>query len=196
MENIKTLFDYLVAFSPTILAIFAIIFAYLSNRQLIKENRKLQKEEYKNKIKYYDRSEIYRKLNDVYAPLQLLRRISAELHAIFKNGRDFKTLSELVDGKKFGKNDEALLIEIIRIGDKCKKIIIDNSGLIDDQEFRDKHLPKLLTHYLLIKNVHKGKLVGESERFKNFTFPNEIDEIIDKRVNDLNDELKKLTGVV
>lgn len=165
----KTVVDYLISAGPTIVGILAVIFSYRMNKRLTVANEKLKnselENEYKQKIQYFDRSEVYKRLNDFYAPLQLLRRTSAELHKIFKNGQEFRTLPTLIGGAKFENNDRAILEEIIQIGDECKRIIVSNSGLIDNQELRDIHLPKLLTHYILIKKAFNGEISDQINRF-------------------------------
>lgn len=199
MDEQKNFMDYLIASGSIIVGVSAVIFSYLMNRRLIKENEKLKNKEleneYKQKIQYFDRSEVYKRLNDFYAPLQLLRRTSAELHKIFKNGQDFRTLPELIRGERFEKNDREVLKEIIQIGDQCQKIIVANSGLIDNKELRDIHLPKLLTHYILIKKAFAGEIVNELNRFEGYEFPNEIDEILEKKVNNLYGQLDKLNFI-
>lgn len=199
MEKFKSIIDSLIALGPTIVGILAVIFSYLMNKRLIEENKRLKdaefENEYKQKIQYFDRSEIYKRLNDFYSPLQLLRRTSAELHIIFKNGKKFRTLPELINGTKFDKNDKVILEEIIRIGDECKQIIIRNSGLIDNKELRDIHLPRLLTHYILIKKAFDSELTSQIERFEGYEFPNEIDKILDDKVNMLYDQLNQLNTI-
>ncbi|WP_340111017.1 hypothetical protein [Maribellus mangrovi] len=190
-----TLLEFLEKLGPTLVGIVALIFSFLINRRLIKENRELKKAEYNYNMRAADRQLIVSRLNDLYAPLQLLRRISDELHQIFKNGKSFKTLSELIDGTEFNGNDAVLLNEIICIGDQCVEIIKKNSGLIDDENLRDKYLPQLLTHYFLMKNAFEGKIRNEIDRFSDFTFPSDIDKILDRRVNELNEEMKNLTSV-
>lgn len=203
MESTKTLVDYFINAGPTIVGVLALIFSFYMNKRLIKENEKLKKselqkdfdlkeKEYKQRIQYFDRNEVYKRLNDFYAPLQLLRRTSAELHKIFKNNKEFKTLPELVSGKEFNENDGAILNEILAIGDQCKDIIIKNAGLIDNKELRDIHLPRLLTHYILIKNAHDKKIINQVERFEGYEFPNEIDQILDDKVNKLYEKLNEL----
>jgi len=199
MESKKTIIDYFIGAGPTIVGILAVIFSYFMNRRLIKENERLKnaelEQEYKQKIQYFDRSEVYKRLNDFYSPLQLLRRTSAELHNIFKNGQNFRTLPELIRGNKFDNNDRVILEEIIRIGDDCKQIIVKNSGLIDNKELRDIHLPKLLTHYILIKNAFDCKISSQIERFEGYEFPNEIDKILDDKVNELHNQLAQLNKI-
>lgn len=199
METTKSFLDYFIEAGPIILGILALVFSYFMNRRLIKENEKLKNKEleneYKQKIQYFDRSEVYKRLNDFYAPLQLLRRTSKQLHNIFKDGKNFRTLPELINGNKFDHNGIHILDEIISIGDECRNIIVKNSGLIDNKDLRDIHLPKLLTHYILIKKAFKGDISNQLKRFEGYEFPNEIDDIVDEKVNNLYEELERLNRV-
>lgn len=199
METTKSIIDYLIAAGPTIVGILALVFSYIMNRRLIKENEKLKNKEleneYKQKIQYFDRSEVYKRLNDFYAPLQLLRRTSKLMHNIFKDGKKFRTLPELINGNKFDENGTQILKEIIKIGDECRSIIVANSGLIDNKDLRDEHLPKLLAHYILIKKAFNGEISNQLKRFDGYEFPDEIDDIIDDKVNELYEELERLNRV-
>ncbi len=158
------------------------------------KNKELENE-YKQKIQYFDRSEIYKRLNNLYAPLQLLRRTSKQLHDIFKDGKDFRTLPQLLNGNQFDENGKQLIAEIIKISDECRDLIVLNSGLIDNKDLRDLHLPKLLSHNILIKKAYKGEISNQLYRFEGYEFPNEIDIILDKKVNDLYADLDKLNRV-
>lgn len=192
VETIQNNFDVFITSFVSVIAIYA---TYNVNKKLIQENRALKNKEYQYSIRYKERNEIIHRLKGLYGPIQILRRLSAELHIIFKDGKDFKTLSKLIDGEKFSDNDQTLINEIIELGNRSKETIIKNAGLIDDKSLRDDYLPKLLTHYILISNALKGTIQGEVHRFEDFTFPNEIDKIIDGKVNELNKKLEKLSRV-
>jgi len=131
-------------------------------------------------------------INDFYAPLLVLRRTSKELHKIFKNGKDFRTLPKLIDGEKYKDNDRVLIEEIIKIGNECKNIIVTKSGLIDDDDLREIYIPRLLTHYILIEKAFNNEIQKEVERFDGYEFPNEIDDILDNKVRDLINKLEEL----
>ena len=75
-----------------------------------------------------ERKEIYKKLNEFYGPLLQLRLKSNALYEKFaasykSQNQNFKTLVYLLDGNKFTGNDDALLKEIISIGEQCEKLI-------------------------------------------------------------------------
>jgi hypothetical protein len=178
-EN-KRPFDFL-GIGTVLVSIFALFISYRANKQIVELNKK----ELKEKVNSFEREEIYKRLNDFYGPLLMYRRTSKTLHDIFKNKREFRTLTELLDGVEYHGNERELILEILRIGKECKKIIIDKSGLIDDKVFRNNHLPKLLVHYTLIEKAFNKELKGEISRFEEYIFPKEIDDHLEKRVDEM-----------
>lgn len=175
---------YIIPFGPIVTAIATLIAAfYVQHRYNQKVIRQKQREE--------ERKEIFSKLRDFYGPLQRLRGKSEELHNLFKNGRNFKTLIKLLEGEQFSGNDKQLLDSIIEIGKKTDELILKEGGWVQDSQLR-KMLDKVTTHYTLIELAAKGNLKGETNRFDQFIFPNEIDEEIEKEITRLNSKLKEL----
>ena len=125
-----------------------------------------------------ERQEIYRKLNEFYGPCQILLQESDMFTKKFKQGREFRTLLELLEGKEYTGNDKVLLEEIMSVTDMISELIIERSGLVEDDE---KDLQKLLAqaraHYRILRLAHKGKLSGEVERFKDSVYPRGLDEL-------------------
>ncbi len=202
MEESKTFLDYLIILSPVAISIFALALSYLANLKLSKQKDKELQKDYKlketdllEKIKEYERKEIYKKLNEFYSPLLILRSTSKALHDTFKNGRKFRTLTELLGGSSYDGNDLVVLNEILVIGNKCKEIIFNNSGLIDDVRLRDTHIPSLLNHFLIIQKAFDGKIKDDVQRFENYVFPNEIDDILKEKVEELQQRLITLNRV-
>jgi hypothetical protein len=79
-----------------------------------------------------ERKSIYKKLNSFYGPFQQLRGTSQELYKMFIPTQDgnFRTLTALLDGKKFEGNDQILLEQIIDVSEKLDKLIVKQSGLV------------------------------------------------------------------
>jgi len=171
----------LVALVSVCVAALTIIVNYLLNRL-----------QFRDKLLEAERDEIYKKLNEFYGPFLQLRHTSSILHERFKNGREFSTLVALLEGKRFTGNDAILIKEIIRIGRECQQLIYDKSGLIDEYELRAIHLPIANRHYFTLQQAAEGKLSGEVERFKVDKFPKEIDDILEKRVSELNSRLEEI----
>jgi hypothetical protein len=182
-------FDWVQFWSNTALAlisVLAILFSYLQYKSGLNSE--------KRKEKTHD---IQRKLNEFYGPFLQLRKKSDILYDRFqKKFRDqdpnFSTLRYLMRGNKFEGNDKKLLEEITKIGSLCEDLIHSKAGLIDDENLRTNILPKLTTHYLLLRLAFEGTLVSEDERFNNLTFPREVDGIIEQRFRELEAELVKL----
>lgn len=202
MEETTTFLDHIVELSAVIISIVALVLSYLANRKLIKQKEKELEKDYKlketdllEKIKEYERKEIYKKLNEFYSPLLMLRGTSKALHDTFKNKRNFRTLTKLLEGEEYNGNDQAILNEILLVSEQCKKIILEKSGLIDDDELREIHIPKLLNHFMIIQKAFNKEIVNEAPRFENYVFPNEIDDILLKKVKDLQSRLVELNRV-
>ena len=148
------------------------------------------------------KNEIYKSLNDFYGPLYQLRQKSKLLYDKFKVNKTpntpdsrFSTLLYLLtEGgpDKLSDNEKELLHEIIKIGEQCEKLIHDKAGLIDDENLRSEWFPKATKHFLILRLAHSGKLKGQVDLFSDSMFPIEIDELIEKRINDLRIELKNL----
>jgi hypothetical protein len=184
VKPVDTLTKYLTTFGPIIAAGATLIVAFLvQNRYNQKVIRQKQRED--------ERKEIFTKLKDFYGPLQRLRGKSNELHTLFKNGRNFRTLIKLLEGEGFSGNDRKLLDSIIEIGKRTDNLILTEGGWVEDPGLR-KMLDKVTTHYTLIELAAKGELTGDEERFKNFVFPNEIDGEIEREMKRLNDRLSEL----
>jgi hypothetical protein len=155
--------------------------------------RDFNKRTLKQKQQEEERKAIHEKLNSFYGPLQRLRGKSKMLADIFKNAEYFngktgderRTLVVLLKGHEFVGNDLQLLEEIIRIGRKSEILIMQKSGLVDDERVR-KILDKAATHYTLIRLAKQKKLNQDVERFKEYVFPEEIDGILENEIKNLN----------
>lgn len=182
-------FDYvqLVAnIGVIVVGIVAVVIAY---RQFTKG---LEAEKRKEK-----RQEIQRKLDEFYGPFLQLRLKSNLLYERFskkyrENDPQFSTLAYLLDGYIFTGNEETLLKEIISIGKECEKLIHSKAGLIDDSKLRVEVIPRATTHYLILKLAFEGALTGDTEEFRNLTFPRELDGLLEKRKKELEVDLQVL----
>ncbi|HET8859536.1 MAG TPA: hypothetical protein VFM92_06370 [Marivirga sp.] len=138
-----------------------------------------------------------KKLNEFYGPFYQLRKKSFTLYKEFRKkfeteDPNFSTLKYLLSGKRFSGNDEVLLNEIILIGEECEDFIHKNAGLIDHNEIRNNLLPKLTTHYRLIKLAKDGMLKGDLDTIGRYTFPKEIDSELENRINEIKARLNEL----
>ena len=207
------LLKLIIDLAPLIVSIIALLLSFiLSKRSLIQKEKELEQEyrlreeeirnehklkekDYKEKIREFERNEIYKKLNNFYGPLLVLRKSSKELHDTFKNNEHYRTVDALIEGRIYTGNDKILLEEIINIGTQCKKIVIENAGLIDDKKLRDEYIPKLLNHVTIIEKAYKKELKDDVERFHDYVFPIEIDSILNKKVTEMQERLKELSRI-
>lgn len=170
-----------------IVGLAAVIFSYFQFKKSLEAEKRREK-----------REEIRKKLDEFYGPFLQLRKKSDILYDRFQsnfraNDKDFSTLRYLMNGHKFEGNDKKLLEEIIIIGKKCEELIHSKAGLIDDSNLRNKVLPRLTTHFLILRLAFEEKLENQALRFDDLTFPKEIDGLIEKRFVELGDELDKLS---
>jgi len=139
-----------------------------------------------------------KKLNEFYGPFYQLRKKSNSLYDEFRKECErtdstfTSTLNYLLEGKTFSGNAAVLLTEIIVIGEMCERIIHEKAGLIDHNEIRNDLLPRLTTHYRLLKLATEGKLKGGTENIGKYTFPTEIDGILDIRIKELSSKIADL----
>lgn len=178
--------NFVASAGAVLIGILAIVFSYF---QLLKTLRSKKIED--------ERNEIYKKMNEFYGPLIQLRKKSYLLYQLFANknktaDNEFKTLSFLLDNNTFDTNDKILLEQIISIGDRCSKLIESKAGLIDDETLRTEIIPKANTHYMIIRLAYEGAIKGEKEKFERFTFPSEIDDLLENRYKNLQQRLNEL----
>ena len=180
IELIKT-------FGPILVGIAAIISSYLLNKKMLKLK------ENEDEIK-----KIYQQLGEFYGPLQQYLNKSTELYKnfTFDKPKGFRAVKAILQGHQFSGNDEILLNEIIKIGEKIEDLILSKSGLIDDSDLRQRLLPQLGKHIMLLRLMFRKDIKAESEkefeRFKEDVFPREVDIKIEERIKDLQYQLKGL----
>lgn len=170
-----------------LVGIFAIVFSYFQFIKSIDVEKRRER-----------RIDIRRKLDEFYGPFLQLRKKSDILYNRFQkkfrqDNPNFSTLRYLMEGKTFEGNDKELLKEIIIIGKRCEELIHLKSGLIDDSNLRNKTLPKLTTHFLILRLAFDGTLKEESFRFDDLNFPRDVDNLIEARIKKLEIELKDLS---
>ena len=182
---------------PVIISAIALIFSYFLTKRTLKTQLKQTKMTFDAQKDTEARREIYKKLNDFYGPLLQIRQESNKLYEKFSEkyrnkDTNFATLTYLLNGFKFEGNDEILLKEIIELGSKCEKIIHSKAGLIDDSELRTNLIPKAINHFFILRLAKEGVLIGESEKYKDLTFPRELDVVLEKRKKQLEEDLVAL----
>jgi hypothetical protein len=181
--------DWVTVFSSVgavLVGIFAIIFSYFQFKKSLDANKSKEQ-----------RDEIYKKLNDFYGPLLQLRKKSSAIYKLI-SGRfkekdpNFRVLTYLLEGNSFDGNDNVLVKEIISLGEQSERLIHEKAGLIDDARLRTSVIPRATTHFLILRLAYNKALEGDSHKFHNLTFPRELDELLEKRRKELEEQLREL----
>ncbi|NEU09377.1 hypothetical protein GZH53_13715 [Flavihumibacter sp. R14] len=162
----------------------AIYFSYLQFKNTLRAKKDEEK-----------RGDIYKKLDEFYGPLLQLRNKSNLLYEKFTsfytpNNPNFSTLLYLLDGNDVIGNEKVLLDEIIKIGEQCERLIHEKSGLIDDDTLRNSIFPQVTTHFLILRLAYNKALVGEATKYRDLTFPKNLDQTLKERITDLERQLK------
>lgn len=182
----KEIWELVKDLSPAIIGVLSVVASFLIVRITIRASKREVK-----------RTIIQQRLSEFYSPFLDLRNKSNILYSRFQEkyreeNPKYSTLQYLLDGNTFTGNDDELLKEILSIGAKCEKLIHDKAGLIDDEDLRTKVLPNLTTHYLILRMAYEGKLIGEKDRFRDLSFPINVDDLIKRKIVELEKELKNL----
>lgn len=140
-----------------------------------------------------ERKEIYKKLNSFYGPLLQLLGISRELYERFTFGQseEFRTLVALLGGERFEGNDKILLEQILVVTQAIEKLIMENSGLVDDVKLQEL-LARAGAHFRILRLAYYGDLTGEVHRFSGHVFPNELTPTVEQQIKKLQARLEEL----
>ncbi|HEX8691409.1 MAG TPA: NBR1-Ig-like domain-containing protein [Longimicrobium sp.] len=117
--------------------------------------------------------EITRQLNEFYGPMLQLLGISDVLHKTFKNGKDFRTLTKLLDGHTFSGNDAVLLREIMLVTKEIDKLIMRYNGIVTNAGLH-LTLATAGAHFRVLRAAARGQLSGGPTRFEDLVFPERI----------------------
>lgn len=179
-----------------LVALLAVAISAWSNWQNAKQNEEMLRHNYlllAEKQREEERQEISKKLNEFYGPCQTLLRESKMLHDAFKNGRDFRTLTQLLKGKEYTGNDCVLLDQVMSVTDRISELIIEKSGLVeDDEEELQELLSQARAHYSLLRLASEGAISGQTYRFKAFVYPRDLDQAIVRKKRSLEQRLEEL----
>lgn len=171
---------------PTLVGLTALGLGYCYNKKLLKSKNTDER-----------RKEIHKQLNEFYGPLQQMRNKSKHLYDIMVQGKPegFRTLIALLKKNyEFSDNDKKLIAEIISIGKDTEDLILKQSGLVDNDDFR-KLLGKATAHFVVLRNAFDNTINGDVERFENYVFPRDLDPQIEENIKKLKIELNRLNEV-
>lgn len=187
--------EWLVDFGPTLVGLLglgALFVAYWQIRKSFEQTDKLLEERQREE----ERNEIQRKLNEFYGPCLTLMRETEMLHDLFKHDDEFRTLTELLEGKEFTGNDKVLLEQVMNVTDKISDLIVDKSGLIEDEEDRlQELLSKARVHFRILRLAYNDDLSGDTERLKEYVYPKDLDDEIKRKKRELENRLNELREI-
>jgi hypothetical protein len=177
--------EFIQALGPVIVGLLALLVGYHYNKRLLTQKNHED-----------ERKEIYKKLNSFYGPMKQLLGVSLELYERLTASRatDFRTLVALLSGEKFQGNDKILLEQILEVGEHMDKLILEQSGLVDDEQLQ-KLLSQMSAHFRVIRLAYKGDLVGQASRFEGNVFPRDITTTIEKEITRLKKRLDELNAM-
>lgn len=195
------------AWGPVVIGFLAIVAGFVTQYFLIAHQRKqadrqneLTRKQLEVARSKEEREEIHRKLNTFYGPFKELRTQSRILNRKFalehrqaakQNGQRFRTLHHLLEGKVFTGQDAELLTQILQISQQIKKLIDEQSGVVDKPELQEL-LGKLAAHIRILQLASEGKLSGPPKAFDDIVFPLAVDGAIESAVLRLQDKLRQL----
>lgn len=144
-----------------------------------------------------EKKEIYKKLNEFYGPLILLRKKSQILYEIYStNKRDNRTTLEVLLANELVEvNDKILLGEIVSIGQLCEDLILNKSGLVDDKYLRLELLPKAISHFYILREAFNHRIIQDFGRFGKYSFPFELDSCLENGIEELKRRLDYLNSI-
>lgn len=171
---------------PAILAIFGIVVGNIINNRATRKSLLSQR-------KNPEINEIRSSLFNFYQPMLLLLNKNRQLYDLFKLNKpqDFRTLTSLLNGVVFEGNDVILLKEIIAIDKEINELIINNKGLIKENELNTV-LSNASVHFTIIDLAYNKKIIGEPERFVSYVYPRELQLMIEQEVVRLQTRLGEL----
>jgi hypothetical protein len=194
-------------FLPSAVALFAIIVSLIVSVVSLNRNAQLTRETLQSKAYEEERKAIREKRDRFYGPFIQLRGVSHQLYDAFNSRRTpeeraqyadkdgkYRTLIALCGGHDFSGVDKTLLDEMVGIGEESERLIMKEIGLVDDATLQEG-LTRAAVHYRLIRRGVKGELKGAGAEIDGFTFPHEVDELIHKKIRELDARLRELESI-
>lgn len=109
-------------------------------------------------------------------------------------------------------HDIVLMEEMLKYYELIEKLIHEKSSLIDDKVLLEGYVPNpeitdisakdvegfgltalLVRHFHLMKSAYEGELSGNEEKYASYIYPREINSILQKNIDSLSNDLKKLS---
>jgi len=197
IESTLNIWKFIQDLGPTIVSIIAVLATLYVTNKTLKSQAAQNLTTLNAQMNIESRKSIQKKLNEFYGPLIQQRIKSSIIYEKFSakyraNDENFSTLLYLLNNYHFEGNDKILLEQIIQLGEDSERLIQEKSGLIDDPQLRLEILPRATTHFLLIRLAYKVDLNGNSDDFKDLTYPSELVSKLEVRKAQLEVDLENL----
>lgn len=138
--------------------------------------------------------EVREKLDSFYRPCHQLLQTSKCLYDVLRSRQPspdkFRTLTELLQGKKFSGNDEALLRQIIDVCQCVENLIIQKAGMVDPS-LQDL-FANAVTHFRILRLAHTGAIAGEPDKFASYVYPRDLNKAISDKIAELEENVLHL----
>ncbi|MCB2194406.1 MAG: hypothetical protein KQH79_01015 [Bacteroidetes bacterium] len=170
MENIEWL-DILKVIISIITVVLAIIGVIYGN-DLISKKRDLRKS-YEDRINTF-----HRPILQAFTTSKMLKDV---LEKLIKNKpSDFRTLPYLIEKEgNIAPSEKKVIEEIVSVGKEIENLINENAGLILDNNLREE-VGILSRHLRIFRFVAQNSKEYDSNEFKEFVYPREVNEMIER----------------
>ena len=167
------------------IAICSMIFSYEAQLKGIRKDSRIKEIEVLEKQLY-----------NFYYPFLLLSRQNTNIYKIFalkqkKEIPDYRTLTYLLEGKKFDPPDTLFLEQILSNDEKLDCLILDKASLVTNDDLRKK-LSEASTHYTLIRMVHKNGITSDRAEYSVYVHPNDLLTLIENEVARIEERIRVL----
>jgi hypothetical protein len=130
-------------------------------------------------------------LDSFYGPFQTLKHANRYLYEVLKQGGGVQggtsgsLFVRLLEGQQFNTNDRQL-IELIMENNKELDLLIESKGCLIESPQLFELLCRFRAHHRLILSAFSGTLKGEVDRFRESSYPRDLDATLDQEVERLN----------
>jgi hypothetical protein len=212
--NANLLIPIISALSGLLGAIIGAAATFFINRRVLKENRITERKKAINAAL----NEFYGPLHyHINVSNALYRIFVKDKPKDFRTLTYLLNLDQLVEtpeGKHLiilTESDKKLLEEIIDVEKKIDDIVTNKGGLVEDDALMFRYSPDpdktdinpenvkdlgllaiALTHFRIFRLAYEGSLKGEVGKYKDFVYPQELNDRLNTRIRSLQKELKDL----
>lgn len=139
--------------------------------------------------------EIQAKLDGFYVPFQLLSEANHQLAQDIRSRQPdgYRMLLKLFDKEwrdNLSDGDKKLVEIVCRNGEELRALIASKSGLVDDNIL--PYLSRASAHFRVLYLAYSGELGSDSERFKKYVYPIQLDGVLSLEIARLRGRINEL----